>query len=177
MSEFSGLGAREKKYREDRHKFSHALGHDPDMPKDAGEAPTVREVVVDRKKPLVKVFLVTGRKFFGNAYTLSSLPTGDKEVVDMVFFRVPGGTDHVGILEEYRKRKLVSDPRAQAQVNCDNPLFADKWPNVTFWLGPKGEPCFTKFVTDLQPKEKRLVLNGIVFTTWSPVWLFGGVTK
>lgn len=86
--------------------------------------PAPRRVRVDRRIPSAHAFEDLGRKPYVDTRYLVDLPRGREDVVNVEFFEVPQGVwSNNGVpvpqllRAEYKKRRLVADPRAQAQAN------------------------------------------------------------
>ncbi|MFA5991510.1 MAG: hypothetical protein WC794_04680 [Candidatus Doudnabacteria bacterium] len=74
--------------------------------------------------------------------------TMGEEEVTFVFFQIHGEIRHDQVEAERSKRGLVRDLAAQAQVNADNPTFADDHWNADVWRDKDGVWCDAYFYND-----------------------------
>ena len=134
----------------------------------------VRHVKVNRKQSPVQVIDATGRVKYVNNDTLANMPGEGAEEVDVFFFKLGTYVSVDQLDREYESRGLVHDPYAQAQVNADDPAFADEHPNGGQWRDSKGRACYITF--DLRG-GKRYVLVFRRDYDWDASLWFGGVRK
>lgn len=141
----------------------------------------VRRVRVDRNQTPQQVLDVTGRMQYVDKDVVATMPCGEGEEVDVYFFQPDRSAyDRNGIIsddklhKEFERRGLKPDPYAQADVNRDDPAFADKHPNGTHWKDADNKWCYTAFN---RWGDERDVLVGRNDGGWDGFWWFAGVRK
>ena len=133
----------------------------------------VRHVRVDRGRKPQQVLDATGRVQHTDKSVVATMPRGEGDEVDVCFFKVGRYISDADLEKEYELRGLKPDPYAQAQVNGDDPAFADEYPNGTHWKGDKGRWCFATFGRSLGERFVDVNRDG----GWGAYWWFGGVRK
>jgi hypothetical protein len=134
----------------------------------------VRHATVNRSRTPQDLLDATGRKQYTDKNVLKSMPRGNGEEVDVYFFRLGRYVSEEEKAKEYALRGLVPDPYAQAQVNTDDPSFADEHPNGTHWKDANNRWCFATFD---RWSGGRDVDVGRSDNGWDGRWWFGGVRK
>jgi hypothetical protein len=77
--------------------------------------------------------------------------------------------------KEYELRGLkAAEPELVAQVNTDDPAFADEHPNGTHWQDAKGNWCFATFRRWYGARGVRVLRHD---NDWDVSWWFAGVRK
>lgn len=134
----------------------------------------VRHVKVDRTRTREEMIKALGRKEYIDKGVLATMPTEGKNEEDVLFFPGKRFIPVAKLALEYELRGLVPDPYAQAQVNIDDPAFADEHPNGTQWKDAQGNLCFVTFD---RWDEERYVSVLRDDAGWYDNWWFGGVRK
>lgn len=141
----------------------------------------VRHVKVDRSREPQQVLDDTGRKQSTDRDVVDGMSRGEGEEKDVYFFKPepweytrPGYMSSDDLDKAFERRNLKPDPYAQAQVNIDDPEFADKNPNGTHWKDADGKRCYATF--------NRWVVERYVCVfrgdaDWGGLWWFGGVPQ
>jgi hypothetical protein len=103
---------------------------------------------------------------------------GGVEEIDVYFFQVGRELTVEEVYKEYELRSLVPDHYAQAQVNIEDPTFADKHPNVTLWNREDRIVSYLVFSAGYPLPSSRSVLCKRGDTGWdgSYYW-FAGIRK
>ncbi|MBU1167721.1 hypothetical protein KKC60_04930 [Patescibacteria group bacterium] len=78
-----------------------------------------------------KCWLVSGEDDIATA-----IPRTHMSSAEVIFFQIDKWYSEEQVHGEYKKRKLVPDVCAQAQVNIGDSDFMHRYPNVTQWLNP-----------------------------------------
>ncbi len=141
----------------------------------------VRRVKVNRALTPQQVLDATGRKQYTDQQVVDSMPHGEGDEVDIMFFK-PNLSDRDGYIsdadldEEYELRGLIpADPYSLAKVNEDDSAFADTKPNATHWKDSKGNWCFVSFRRWIGG-ERNAGVNCNV-RDWDDDWWFAGLRK
>jgi hypothetical protein len=123
---------------------------------------------------IIKV-VATGRKKYGDDKVIESMPRGEGEDVEVVFFNIGRFVTPAQLLEEYEKRGLKpADPYSLAAVNLDDPAFADEKPNATQWQDSAGKYCYAAFYRWLDERAVGVDRNAF---DWVGHWWFAGLRK
>lgn len=119
--------------------------------------------------------VATGRKKYGDDKVIESMPKGEGEDVEVVFFNIGRFVSPAQLLEEYEKRGLKpADAYSLAAVNRDDPAFADEKPNATQWQDSEGKYCYVAFFRWDGGREVRVYrYDG----GWDGYWWFAGLRK
>jgi len=111
----------------------------------------VRRVTVNRNRTPQEALDATGRKQYMDREVVESMPMGDGEQVEIVFFK-PHISSRYGFItndeqeKEFELRGLKpADPISVAAVNEADPAFADQKPHRTHWKNADGKWCFAEF--------------------------------
>ncbi|MFH0873992.1 MAG: hypothetical protein V1846_04130 [Candidatus Komeilibacteria bacterium] len=111
---------------------------------------------------------------------VATMPRGEGEEVDVVFFSAHRQLDDDELEREYERQGIVPDPYAQAQVNADDHGFVVSHSNATHWLGPDGKwrclltsttiPSRFNWVTVKKSEDDKS-------SKYGDFWWYGGVRK
>ncbi|MFH1866966.1 MAG: hypothetical protein ABIJ81_02695 [Patescibacteria group bacterium] len=134
----------------------------------------VRRVKVNRKQSPKQAIDATGRVKYINDDVLANMPGEGAEEVDVYFFNLRKNVSVDDLDREYERRGLAPDPYAQAQVNADDPAFADAHPNATQWDNKNRHASYSAFC---RLDVERIVSVSRGGNGWSDRWWFGGVRK
>ena len=145
------------------------------------EGEIVRRVKVNRTLTPMQVIDATGRTRCVDERVVATMPMGDGDEVDVVFFKpepdeytMPGFMSNDGLKEALKRRGLTPDPRAQAKVNEEDPAFADEKPNATQWQDSEGRYCYVAFLRWL---GGRVVYVNRFDDVWRGLWWLAGLRK
>ncbi len=106
----------------------------------------VRKAKVNRSRSPQEAFDATGRKQYRDRKVVDSMPKGEGDEVEVVFFELGRFVDDDELEREYERRGLKPvDPYSLAAVNEADPAFADEKPNGTHWQDADGRWCFAMF--------------------------------
>jgi len=140
----------------------------------------VRTAYPNRKLTPRQALEATGRNLYVNDQVLASMPRGEGDKAEVVFFK-PNLSSRGGYIsdddleKEYELRGFKpADPYSLAKVNQDDPAFADDHPNGTHWKDADGKWCFAAF---LRWSEKRCVHCFRNERAWFGYWSFAGLRK
>lgn len=143
----------------------------------------VRRVKVDRNRTPKEVIDAIDYMQFIDSDVLATMPVGEGKEVYVYFFEPEpweydldkGVMSPSGLETALERRGLKSDPYAQAQVNIDDPAFADSYPNNAQWDVRDGESsdvmfsrCHGERLVDVHRGANRV---------WYRGWWPGGVRK
>ncbi|MDP3763101.1 MAG: hypothetical protein Q8Q92_00340 [bacterium] len=135
----------------------------------------IRRVKVDRTRTPQEMLDATGWKQYTNRDVVNAMPKGEGDEVAVHFFILGHFVSDADLDKEYELRGLKpADPYSLAQVNTDDPVFANTHPNGTHWKNTSGRWCFAAF--DLWGDEH----DGSVDESddgWDDGWWFAGVRK
>jgi hypothetical protein len=148
---------------------------------EAKASEVVRRVKVNRTQTPMQAIDATGRNKYVDEQVVATMPAGEGEEVDVVFFKPrpdeytrPGFMSDDDLERALDRRGLKSDPRAQAKANEEDPAFADERPNGTHWKDVNGKWCFATFNRWL---DRRRVHVNRFDDDWNDYWWFAGVRK
>ncbi|MDP3875127.1 MAG: hypothetical protein Q8Q22_01240 [bacterium] len=134
-----------------------------------------RHVRVNRTRTPQAVLDATGRKQYTDPNVVDAMPRGEGEEADIHFFKPGRYVNDSELEKEYELRGLKPvDPYSLAQVNVDDPSFADIHPNGTHWKNSKGQWCFAAFGRWCGERGVRVSESG---NAWIDDWWFAGVRK
>ncbi|HEY4496878.1 MAG TPA: hypothetical protein VI432_01890 [Candidatus Paceibacterota bacterium] len=150
-----------------------AAGHQ-DYKEGQNATTIIRRVKVNRTLTPEQVIEATGRTQYVNPDVLATMPQGEGEEVEVHFFNLGRDLTQDELECEYERLGLVPDPRAQAQVNTEDPAFADDHPNATQW---DVQDNVSSFVTFVRWSDKRIVGVDRGGKDWSSYGWFAGVHK
>ena len=136
----------------------------------------VRRVKVDRSRNPQQVLDATGRKQYTDRGVVESMPHGEGEEVEVCFFRIGRYVSDAELEEERKLRGLTEsvDPYSLAQVNADDPAFADDHPNATHWKDANGKWCYAAFGRWSGGRSVSVDRRG---RGWLGHWWFAGLRK
>mgnify|MGYP001578347920 CR=1 FL=1 len=146
---------------------------------EAKASEVVRRVTgIDRTfKPsdVIAKVVATGRKSCVDDKVVETMPKGEGENVEVVFFTLGWFISDDDLEKEYEKRGLKpADPYSLAAINRDDPAFADEKPNCTHWKDSKGKWCYAAFS---RWGGGRRVLVRRRDSAWRDAWWFAGLRK
>jgi hypothetical protein len=136
----------------------------------------IRHVKVDRTKTPQQMIAALGRTPYVTDAILETMPRGEGEEVDVVFFPLKRYVPTTEWLAELELRGLKPDHYAQLQANVDDKAFADEHPNGSQWgLDEKGNASFV--AVDRWRGGRRDVNVSRNDSDWSDHWWGCGVRK
>ena len=140
----------------------------------------VRKVPVNRGRTQQEAIEATGRAQYTDRKVVDSMPKGEGDEVEVVFFK-PDLSQRNGFIsdddleKEFELRGLKpADPISVAAVNEADPAFADEKPHGTHWKDAKGNWCYAAFGRWL---GKSWVGVYRIDFVWDDCWWFAGVRK
>ncbi|MDZ4205628.1 MAG: hypothetical protein U1C12_00200 [Patescibacteria group bacterium] len=135
----------------------------------------IRHVKVNHTRTPQQVLDATGRKQYVNVSVVKTMPKGEGEEADIYFFHLGRYVSDADLEKEYELRGLKpADPYSLAQVNTDDPAFADTHPNGTHWKSVNGHWCFASFG---HWRGECGVSVREFDDDWDDSWWFAGVRK
>lgn len=132
----------------------------------------IRRVRVNRTQTRQQAIDATGRVKYVNPEVVAEMPDGEDEEVDVGFFPLHSYTSARDVQKLIAEHGLVSDPRAVAKANEDDPSFGDTRPNATQWVDDKGRHCY--LACSQWGDGKRNVSVHRNEGDWDDCWWFGG---
>ncbi len=136
----------------------------------------VLKTKINRNLTPEEMLNATGRIQYVTANVVKSMPKGDGENVEVVFFKLERYMADNELEKEYALRGLVAiDPYSLATVNIDDPEFADKYPNCTHWKNADRKWCYIAFDRWLGVGRSVYVSQGDL--EWYDGWWFAGRRK
>ena len=124
---------------------------------------------------VIAMVVATGRKKYGDDKVIESMPKGEGEDAEVVFFTLGRYISDDDLEKEYEKRGLKpADAYSLAAVNRDDPAFADEKPNCTHWKDGDGKWCYVAFS---RWGDVRGVSVSRVDSGWSGRWWLAGLRK
>jgi hypothetical protein len=135
----------------------------------------VCKVRVDRSRTPQEVLDATGRVQHTNQSIVDTMPKGEGDEVEVMFFKLGRFVKTEELAREYELRGLIPDPYAQAQVNEDDPAFADQHFNSCFWDHDGENVSFVSFFR--HGGGQREVRIGRGNHGWGGGWWFAGSRK
>lgn len=135
----------------------------------------VRHVKVDRTRTPQAALAATGRKQYITDTVVATMPHGEGEETEVVFFKVGRYLSDDQLEERCKLRGLKpADPYSQSAVNEADPAFADNYPNGTHWKDAEGNWCYSAFDRwdDERDVNVRRYGHG-----WEGRWWFAGLRK
>ena len=134
-----------------------------------------RIVKVNRNRSAKEALKATGRNQYVDDSVLKTMPQGEGEDTEVVFFKIGRQISMDNLEKEYALRGLKpADPYSQAAVNEADPAFADEHPNGTQWKDGDGKWCYAFFCRG--GDERNLFVDRLDFD-WNDDWWFAGVRK
>ena len=140
----------------------------------------VRRVTVDRARTAQAALDATGRRQYTNPSVVDTMPRGEVEEVEVVFFKPDlsnsdGFISDDNLVKEFELRGLKpADPFSLAAVNEAEPSFADKVPHGTHWKDSDGNWCYATF-HDWDGVRYVFVYRDV--SGWVDSWWFAGMRK
>lgn len=138
----------------------------------------VRRVRVDRTRTPQQALDATGRKQYTDHDVVANMPGRGSgfEEVDVCFFPLRRLANDEEVEEACKLHGLarLADPYAVAQVNTDDPEFADKHPNATHWKDANGK--WRYFACDRWRGERGVLVNRSAYD-WGVSWWFACLRK
>ncbi len=145
---------------------------------EANSAMIVRHTTVNRTRPPQEALKATGRKQYVTDSVVATMPKGEGETTEVVFFKLDlkgGYLSNEELAKEYEKRGLnPADPYSLSAMNEADPAFADTHPNVTHWKNAQGKWCYAAFS---RWYVDRYVYVGQSDDGWRDGWWFAGSRK
>jgi hypothetical protein len=136
----------------------------------------VRRVGVKRDCAPQQALDATGRKQYTNSSVVKSMPKGNGDLVEVIFFKLGRYVSDDDLEKEYEMRGLKpADPYSLASVNEADPAFADEHPNGTHWKNSEGKWCYTAF--NRWGDGERFVDVFQSDDDWRGDWWFAGLRK
>lgn len=94
---------------------------------------------------LIAKVVATGRTEYVDEKVVKTMPKGEGDEPEVVFFKIGRFITDDDLEREYEKRGLVPvDPYSLATINMNDPAFDDERPNATHWKDSKGW-CYAMF--------------------------------
>lgn len=135
----------------------------------------VRHVGVKRSQSPQEVLNATGRKQYATKSVVATMPKGEGEKTEAIFFKVGRYISDDDLEKEYELRGLTpADPYSLAKVNEDDPAFADEHPNATHWKDADGKWCYVAFYRWYDGRRVSVRRDG---GDWGDHWWFAGFRK
>jgi hypothetical protein len=136
----------------------------------------IRCVEVNRSQKPQEAIKATGRVQYVNDDVVASMPHGEGEDAEVVFFNLGRYISDDDLEKEYELRGLKPvDPYSLAKVNEDDPVFADTKSNATHWRDSNGKWCYAAFRR--WNVSERYVRVSRHDCDWDDDWWFAGVRK
>jgi hypothetical protein len=136
----------------------------------------IRCVKVNRNQKPQEAINATGRVQYVDNDVVASMPHGEGEDAEVVFFNLGRFINDNDLEKEYELRGLKpADPYSLAKVNEDDPSFADTKPNATHWKDSSGKWCYIAF--SRWSDDGRNVHVDRDDGYWNGYWWFAGLRK
>jgi hypothetical protein len=136
----------------------------------------VRHVKVNRQLTPEYVIYATGRKQYTNTEVVASMPKGEGDEVELVFFKLSRYVSDADLEKEYELRGLKpADAYSLCAFNQADPAFADENLNGTHWQDVEGKWCFVVF--GRWGGGERNVRVNRAGNGWYDSWWFAGLRK
>lgn len=140
-----------------------------------------RHITVNRTRSPQDAIAATGRNQYVDKNVLATMPQGEGDEADVIFFKPGHYVSDADLEKEYALRGLVpADPYALTAVNEADPAFSDEHPNGTHWKDADGRWCYAAFrrwFDDRRVDDGRSVGVGRKGNGWSDGWWFAGRRK
>lgn len=140
----------------------------------------VRTAKVNRSRSQQEAIEATGRAQYTDRKVVDSMPKGEGDEVEVVFFK-PDLSNRNGFIsdddleKEFDLRGLKpADPISVAAVNEADPAFADEKPHGTHWKDAKGNWCYATFNRWIGERRVFVIRND---RDWPAYWWFAGARK
>lgn len=138
----------------------------------------VRRVKVDRTRTPQQVLDATGRRQYTDPNVVANMPGRGNgiEELDVYFFplRRSASDEEVEAARKLHGLERPADSYAVAQVNTDDPSFADTHPNFTHWQDANGRWCHAAF--DRWHDERSVRVDRSA-RGWGGLWWVPGLRK
>ncbi len=142
----------------------------------------VRHATVNRTRTPTEAIDATGRNKYLTDDVVKTMPRGEGDEVDVVFFKPDESAyDKHGLISDdevarqYELRGFKpADPYALAAVNEADPAFADEHPNGTHWQDANGNWCYAAFGRWRDERGVHVHRHGY---DWRGRWWFAGLRK
>lgn len=140
----------------------------------------VRHVKANRTRSPREVLEATGRKQYVDNDVIKAMPKGDEDEGDVYFFKpdLSARRGHISdddLEKEFESRGFKpADPYKLAEVNADDPSFADTHPNATHWQDENGKWCYAACLRWFD--ERYVYVNRDAYD-WYDYWWFAGLRK
>lgn len=140
----------------------------------------VRKVKVDRSRTPQEALEATGRVQYTDRSVVNSMPKGEGDEVELVFFK-PDLSKCNGLIsdddleKEFELRGLKpADPISVSAVNEADSAFADEKPHGTHWKNSDGKWCYAAFGLWDDDRDVNVDrYDGV----WGDSWWFAGLRK
>lgn len=117
----------------------------------------------------------SGRKSYVDNKVVETMPRGEGEQTEVVFFTLGRYISDDDLKKEYEKRGIKpADPYSLAAINRDDPAFADAKPNCTHWKDGDGKWCYAAFSRWHGGRRVDVIRND---RDWYGTWWFAGLRK
>lgn len=134
----------------------------------------VRRVTVNRNRTPIEMIEATGRVQYIDRKVVDTMPQGEGEEVEVVFFNLGRDISDNDLEKEYKLRGLkAADPYSLAAINEADPTFADQRPNATHWKNSNGKWCYADFPQWIDNERSVSVFRSD--NHWYSYWWFAGV--
>lgn len=136
----------------------------------------VRTVTVDRSLTGKAALDATGRNQYTDSDVVATMPQGEGDEVEIVFFKLGRYISDDELDKEYDLRGLIPvDPHALAALNAADKDFADERPNATHWQDANSKWCYAAFSRWGDDGRRVSVRRGD--SGWNGPWWFAGRRK
>ncbi len=131
-----------------------------------------RRVTVNRNRTPEEAINATGRKKHIQDFVVATMPKGEGNEVEVIFFKVGKYVSDADLENEYDLRGLKpADPYSLSAVNEADPAFADSHPNCTHWKDT-DKWCYIAFSRWFGVSFVRVGRDDGV---WDGIWWFAGL--
>jgi len=145
----------------------------------------VRKATVNRSRSPQEALEATGRAQYTDRKVVDTMPKGEGNEVEVVFFRSDLSERHGFISDDDLKKEFdlrglkPADPISVAAVNEADPAFADEKPHGTHWKDAEGNWCCAAFCRCIgrEVRVSRVSRVSRGGGGWSDRWWFAGVRK
>lgn len=140
----------------------------------------VRTAKVNRSRSQQEAIEATGRTQYTDREVVDSMPKGEGDEVEVVFFKLDLSNRNGFISDDDLEKEFdlcglkPADPISVAAVNEADSAFADEKPHGTHWKDAKGNWCYAAFRRWDDELEVRVYRSDGV---WRGSWWFAGVRK
>ena len=135
-----------------------------------------RRAKVNRTRKAQVALDATGRRQYTDENVVNTMPNGEGEEVEVVFFNLDRYVSDADLDKEYELRGLKpADPYSLAAVNEADSAFADERSNATHWKNSNGKWFYAAFF-QWRGVERGVVVDRFDFG-WDGLWWFAGLRK